>query len=77
MNFVTNEFRHVFNFIHKQNHYEADRICFSLRKGLQAKYTIMRFSGNGQRMRTNIVVIEKRPSFFLTLFDGLGTRLTL
>ena len=36
-----------------------------LRKGLQAKYTITRFSGNGQRMRTNIVAKETRPSFFL------------
>ena len=35
-----------------------------VRKGLQAKYTITRFSGNGQRMRTNIVAIEIRPSFF-------------
>ena len=31
---------------------------------LQAKYTITCFSGNGQRMRTNIVAIATRPSFF-------------
>ena len=32
-------------------------------KGLQAiaKYTITCFSGNGQRMRTNIMVIGTRP----------------
>ena len=43
------------------------RHCFArngLRKGLQAKYTITHFSGNGQRMRTNIVAMETRPSFF-------------
>ena len=44
--------------------------CFAqngLWKGLQAKYTITSFSGNGQRMRTNIVAIGTRPSFFLNL----------
>ena len=42
--------------------------CFTrngLRKGLQAKYTITCFLDNGQRMRTNIVAIDTRPSFFL------------
>ena len=39
--------------------------CDGLRKGLQAKYTITCFSGNGQCMRTNIVAIGTRPSFFL------------
>ena len=42
--------------------------CFArngLRKGLRAKYTITCFSGNGQHMRTNIVAIGTRPSFFL------------
>ena len=39
----------------------------SLPTGLQAKllqYTITTFSGNGQRMRTNRVAMETRPSFF-------------
>ena len=36
-----------------------------------SKYTITCL-GNGQRMRTNIVAIATRPSFFI---DGLGTRL--
>ena len=38
-----------------------------LTERLTAKYTITCFSGNGQRMRTNIVAIATRPSFFLNL----------
>ena len=34
---------------------------------LQPLYTITCYSRNGQRMRTNIVAIATRPSFFLNL----------
>ena len=49
--------------------------CFALndlRNGLQGKYTITCFSGNGQRMRTNIVAIGTRPSFFILTAWGRG-----
>ena len=45
--------------------------CFArngLRNGLQAKYTITCFSGNGQRMRTNIDGLGTRPATVLQQF---------